>query len=145
MDCFRQPVWQQHKLDRHIIPNEGESHESLRKGHVYQPQIRTPEGFCDEPAEQTIKFRRAKNTAAQPRRKWSAAKLPKDESKFWDWCLKQKQPVLIDLLAFCAASSLNTVITKTETSKSADFGPSPPCLISICLLSSKKRQRTSGA
>ena len=28
----------------------------LEKGHVYQPQIRTPEGFFDEPAEQTIKF-----------------------------------------------------------------------------------------
>lgn len=28
----------------------------LEKGHVYQPQIRTPEEFFDESAEQTIKF-----------------------------------------------------------------------------------------
>jgi ParB family chromosome partitioning protein len=43
----------------------------------------------------------------QAREKWQRM-LPK-ESGLWDWCLKQKQTVLLDLLAFCAATTLDAV------------------------------------
>jgi ParB family transcriptional regulator, chromosome partitioning protein len=47
------------------------------------------------------------------REKWSR-ELPKDEAALWTWCLEQKKDVLLDLLAFCAATTINAVRTKND-------------------------------
>lgn len=39
-------------------------------------------------------------------------KLPDEHAKLWQWCLKQKQNVLLDLLAFCTAITVDAVQTK---------------------------------
>jgi ParB family chromosome partitioning protein len=46
------------------------------------------------------------------REKWSRA-LPV-EGDLWAWCLEQKQGVLLDLLAFCAATTINAVQVKSD-------------------------------
>jgi ParB family transcriptional regulator, chromosome partitioning protein len=47
------------------------------------------------------------------REKWSR-ELPKGEAALWTWCLEQKKDVLLDLLAFCAATTINAVRTKND-------------------------------
>jgi ParB family chromosome partitioning protein len=42
------------------------------------------------------------------------ARLPEDAADLWDWCLKQDQQLLLDLLAFIAALSVNAVETRHE-------------------------------
>jgi len=49
----------------------------------------------------------------QARENWGE-QLPGNPHDLWDWCLKQEQSVLIDLLTFCAASSVNAVQLKTD-------------------------------
>lgn len=49
----------------------------------------------------------------QARESWGE-QLPGNPNDLWDWCLKQDQAVLIDLLTFCAASSLNAVQLKAD-------------------------------
>src|SRR5581483_3401326 len=44
------------------------------------------------------------------REKWRKA-IPASAEALWAWCLKQKQSVLLELLAFCAAASVNAVQT----------------------------------
>ena len=44
---------------------------------------------------------------------WSA-RLPEAAAELWDWCLAQKQAVLLDLLAFIAALSVNAVATRQD-------------------------------
>jgi ParB family transcriptional regulator, chromosome partitioning protein len=46
------------------------------------------------------------------REKWSRT-LPV-EGDLWAWCHEQKQGVLLDLLAFCAATTINAVRVKTD-------------------------------
>jgi len=46
------------------------------------------------------------------RAKWD--KMLPAEDGLWAWCLKQKQPVLLDLLAFCAASTVDAVRLKSD-------------------------------
>jgi len=53
------------------------------------------------------------------REKWSRM-LPQ-EGDLWAWCLEQKQGVLLELLAFCAASTINAVRVKTERAESKRF------------------------
>jgi ParB family chromosome partitioning protein len=48
----------------------------------------------------------------QAREKWGKM-LPNDHSLF-AWCLKQKQAVLLDLLAFCVATTINAVRLKSD-------------------------------
>ena len=45
--------------------------------------------------------------------KWRS-RLPSDAGAFWTWCLEQKQTVLLELLAFCAAATVNAVQGKTD-------------------------------
>ena len=45
--------------------------------------------------------------------KWSK-KLPTEPEELWQWCLKQKQEVLLDLLACCAAHTVDTIRTKND-------------------------------
>jgi len=46
------------------------------------------------------------------REKWSRM-LPVD-GDLWAWCLEQKQGVLLELLAFCAATTINAVQVKSD-------------------------------
>ncbi len=48
----------------------------------------------------------------QAREKWS--KLLSREGDLWKWCLGQKQSVLLELLAFCAATTVNAVRLKSD-------------------------------
>ena len=41
-------------------------------------------------------------------------RLPGKPGDIWQWCLEQDQNVLIDLLTFCAACSINAVQTKSD-------------------------------
>ena len=47
------------------------------------------------------------------RKKWRG-QLPTDTEALWTWCLAQKQKVLLDLLAFCAAATVNAVQGKAD-------------------------------
>lgn len=40
--------------------------------------------------------------------------MPSDSADLLAWCLAQKQDLLMDLLAFCAAQTVNAVLLKTE-------------------------------
>ena len=59
------------------------------------------------------KARRLSRRWKQAREKWSRM-LPQDEDDLWAWCLEQKQSVLLDLLAFCAATTINAVRLKSD-------------------------------
>ena len=50
------------------------------------------------------------------REKWSRV-LPV-EGDLWAWCLEQKQGVLLELLAFCAATTINAVRVKSDRPES---------------------------
>src|SRR5579871_881158 len=50
--------------------------------------------------------------------KWSE-KLPGEPEKLWQWCLKQKTDVLLDLLACCAALTVRAIRTKQDRADSA--------------------------
>ena len=41
-------------------------------------------------------------------------RIPGDPEKFWTWCLEQHRDTLLDLLAFCAACSVNAVLQKAD-------------------------------
>jgi ParB family chromosome partitioning protein len=45
-------------------------------------------------------------------------RIPGNPADIWHWCLEQDQAVLLDLLTFCAASTLNGVHTKSDRSDS---------------------------
>jgi ParB family chromosome partitioning protein len=47
------------------------------------------------------------------REKWRG-QLPADADALWTWCLAQKQKMLLDLLAFCAAATVNAVQGKAD-------------------------------
>ena len=39
--------------------------------------------------------------------------LPESNDELWAWCLDQRQPTLLNLLAVCVAQSVNGIVTKT--------------------------------
>jgi ParB family chromosome partitioning protein len=47
------------------------------------------------------------------REQW-AERIPGDEAALWDWCLTQPQETLLELLAFCAALTVNAVQGKQD-------------------------------
>jgi ParB family chromosome partitioning protein len=49
----------------------------------------------------------------EARENWGQ-RLPGKPDDIWQWCLEQDQSVLIDLLTFCAACSINAVQTKSD-------------------------------
>jgi ParB family transcriptional regulator, chromosome partitioning protein len=57
------------------------------------------------------------STAFEPleaaRENWGQ-RIPGTPADIGQWCLEQDQAVLLDLLTFCAASTLNAVQTKTD-------------------------------
>lgn len=55
------------------------------------------------------------------RQKWGS-KIPADPDNLWTWCLAQDKTVLLDLLAFCAAVSINAVRGKSDRPDAARFG-----------------------
>lgn len=50
--------------------------------------------------------------------KWRK-RLPADADAFWVWCLEQKQNVLLELLAFCAAAAVDAVQGKADKPESS--------------------------
>jgi ParB family transcriptional regulator, chromosome partitioning protein len=52
--------------------------------------------------------------------KWKK-QIPGKEEDLWAWCLKQKQPVLLDLLAFCVSLSIDAIALKGEKLEGARF------------------------
>src|SRR5271169_2128399 len=54
------------------------------------------------------------------RQNW-AERIPGNPDALWTWCLEQDQNVLIDLLAFCAATTINAVQTKAVPSVHAQL------------------------
>jgi ParB family transcriptional regulator, chromosome partitioning protein len=57
----------------------------------------------------------------QASEKWDRA-LSHDDDALWSWCLEQKQSVLLDLLAFCAATAVNAVRLKGDRQDADRFG-----------------------
>ena len=51
---------------------------------------------------------------------WTA-QLPKQSVFLWDWLLQQDQDALLQLLAFCAATTVNAIKTKTDYDGNARF------------------------
>jgi ParB family chromosome partitioning protein len=49
------------------------------------------------------------------------SKIPGTPDGLWTWCLKQDQQVLLDLLAFCMARSVNAVRTKKDSADDHRF------------------------
>ena len=49
----------------------------------------------------------------EARENWGQ-RLPGKPGDIWQWCLEQDQSVLLDLLTFCAACSINAVQTKSD-------------------------------
>ena len=47
--------------------------------------------------------------------------IPGTPDGFWGWCLEQDQAVLLDLLAFCAATTVNAVRVKSDRQDSGRF------------------------
>ncbi|MGH9340305.1 MAG: hypothetical protein ACRD1R_12150 [Acidobacteriota bacterium] len=45
-------------------------------------------------------------------------RLPGNEDDLWPWCLEQHQSVLLDLLAFCAACTVDAIIRKADRPES---------------------------
>lgn len=58
-------------------------------------------------------------TALEAERERWRARLPQDADALWTWCLEQKRQVLLDLLAIVAAHSINAVIAKGDSHRSA--------------------------
>jgi ParB family chromosome partitioning protein len=56
----------------------------------------------------------------QASEKWDRA-LSHDDDALWSWCLEQKQSVLLDLLAFCAATTVNAVRLKVDRQDAERF------------------------
>ena len=50
-------------------------------------------------------------------KKW-ADRLPGKESELWEWCLKQDQHTLLELLAFCAGCTVDVVTPKLDSASS---------------------------
>ena len=53
--------------------------------------------------------------AIEEQRNHWLAQMPHSAEELWPWCLEQKQDTLLQLLAFCAANSLNAVQAKHES------------------------------
>jgi ParB family chromosome partitioning protein len=59
--------------------------------------------------EGSTAFQRLETT----RENWGQ-RIPGTPADIWQWCLEQDQDVLLDLLTFCAACTLNAVQMKTD-------------------------------
>jgi ParB family chromosome partitioning protein len=53
--------------------------------------------------------------------KWKK-QLPGKQEALWDWCFKQKDGVLLELLAFCVSRSVDAIQRKHEKGDTARFG-----------------------
>ncbi len=77
----------------------------------------TGNGSCLRLNATSYLHRDAKNSSAAraieaTEESWNQT-LPGDESGLWDWCLAQDQATLLRLLAFCVASTIDCVVSKT--------------------------------
>lgn len=55
------------------------------------------------------------------RQKWGG-QIPADADNLWTWCLAQDKAVLLDLLAFCAATSIDAVRGKSDRPDAGRLG-----------------------
>ena len=60
--------------------------------------------------------------AVEERRQHWSSDLPVTPDALWIWCLEQEQSVLLDLLAFCCATTVNAVQLKKDTQEDARLG-----------------------
>ncbi len=60
------------------------------------------------------------NAIAGARESWGN-RIPGSPEALWTWCLEQDQQVLLDLLAFCLARSVNAVRTKRDSADDHRF------------------------
>lgn len=74
-----------------------------------------------EPSRHRVEGSPAFERIAQVRAQW-AERLPGTPEALWTWCLEQHRDVLIDLLAYCAAVSIDAVISTRGSTGSG------PCL-----------------
>jgi ParB family chromosome partitioning protein len=79
---------------------------------------RSHAGSCLELDASSGSFRKAEGSKAfaeieRQRESWGD-RIPGDPEKFWTWCLEQHRDTLLDLLAFCAACSINAVLEKAD-------------------------------
>jgi len=74
---------------------------------------------CLEVSATTTSLRKVEGTKAftamtSAEESWGS-KIPGTPDALWTWCLEQDQQVLLDLLAFCLARSVNAVRTKKDS------------------------------
>lgn len=79
---------------------------------------RASAGSCLQISASQEYFRKVEGSKAlaqisAARDKWSKT-LPREPEKLWQWCLKQKQGVLLNLLACCAALTVDAIRTKQD-------------------------------
>ena len=79
---------------------------------------RSHAGSCLELDTSSSSFRKAEGSKSfaeieRLRESWGE-RIPADPEKFWTWCLEQHRDTLLDLLAFCAACSVNAVLEKAD-------------------------------
>ena len=76
--------------------------------------LATDNSLCVSATAQSLKRvegSKAFTQLEQTREKWNRA-LPQDDDALWSWCLGQEQGVLLDLLAFCAGTTVHAVRLK---------------------------------
>ena len=81
-------------------------------------QGRSHAGSCLELDASSGFFRKTEGSKAfaeieRLRESWGD-RIPGDPEKFWTWCLERDRDTLLDLLAFCAACSLNAILKKGD-------------------------------
>jgi ParB family transcriptional regulator, chromosome partitioning protein len=87
---------------------------------VHALAISVFDSFCSkggvELSGKVTYFRSESKGAAEMRlaRETWAERIPGDEAALWDWCLEQERDTLLELLAVCAAQTVNAVQAKED-------------------------------
>ncbi|MFZ0271037.1 MAG: ParB/RepB/Spo0J family partition protein [Acidobacteriaceae bacterium] len=86
----------------------GYGHNSPVKISLTEANLRTMEGS------------KAYESLTKAHEKW-LSKLPGKEEELFAWCQKQKQPVLLDLLAYCVSRSVDAIAAKNDNPEGERF------------------------
>ena len=68
---------------------------------------------------QPVEFSAAGKSLQAQQRAWLAQLPRSSEAQLWTWCLEQPSGTLLQLLAFCAALTINAVQTKTDSANNS--------------------------
>jgi len=87
--------------------------------HAMALNVFYPAGSFNTCLQMTVKeqsFRKVEGSTAlaqiaEVRKKWDGLR-PETEDDLWSWCLQQDQQTLLDLMAFCAACTVDAIQTK---------------------------------